>query len=179
MNAKKSITVLLLLFVVAAMGTIVIKGVAQERQTDSTKKKETGDQTQPDKTTPVQTPKDAYTIPKPNSNCDVVYYFMTTQRCPSCMKIEAYTKEAVQLHFADALKKGKIVWSMINIDQTENNHFIEDYQLFTKSVVLVKIRDGKQVEWENLDRVWELLNDKTGFQEYVTDEVKKFVGKSS
>mgnify|MGYP007070739912 CR=1 FL=1 len=32
----------------------------------------------------------------PNANIDIVYYFMTTQRCPSCMKIESYTKEAVE-----------------------------------------------------------------------------------
>ena len=113
----------------------------------------------------------------PNADVDIVYYFMTTQRCPSCMKIEAYSKEAVEKGFTEALKKGSMVWRMVNVDQSENKHFIKDYGLYTKSVVLVKIRDGKQVNWVNLDKVWALLGDKTAFQKYVTDEVKIFVEK--
>jgi hypothetical protein len=114
----------------------------------------------------------------PDAEVDIVYYFMTTQRCPSCMKIEAYSKEAVQKSFSEAFKKGNIVWRMINVDQSENRHFIKDYGLFTKSVVLVKLRDGKQVSWKNLDKIWELLGDKTTFQKYVTEEVKKFMEKT-
>jgi len=114
----------------------------------------------------------------PAANVDIVYYFMTTQRCSNCIKIEAYTREAIENGFADAFKRGTMVWRMVNVDESANNHFIKDYQLYTKSVVLVKMRNGKQVEWKNLDQIWPLLNDKTGFQKYVTDEVKKFVGKS-
>ncbi|MHB9030954.1 MAG: nitrophenyl compound nitroreductase subunit ArsF family protein [Candidatus Latescibacterota bacterium] len=113
----------------------------------------------------------------PQANVDIVYYFMTTQRCVNCMKIEAYSKEAVEKGFADALKKGSMIWRMVNVDQSANNHFIKDYQLFTKSVVLVKMRDGKQTEWKNLDKIWNLLNDQAAFQKYVTDEVKQFVEK--
>jgi hypothetical protein len=118
------------------------------------------------------------TVPAvPDANADIVYYFMTTQRCPSCMKIEGYSKEAVQKNFAEALKKGTVVWKMVRVDRPENSHFIKDYQLYTKSVVLVKMRGGKQVSWKNLDKVWELLGDKAKFQKYINDEVKKFVDK--
>jgi protein involved in sex pheromone biosynthesis len=113
----------------------------------------------------------------PRANVDIVYYFMTTQRCANCMKIEAYSKEAVEMGFADALKRGSMVWRIVNVDQPANQHFIKDYELYTKSVVLVKMRDGKQAAWKNLDRVWELLNDQAAFQKYVTDEVKQFVEK--
>ncbi len=34
----------------------------------------------------------------------VVYYFYGTARCDSCMKIEAYTKEAIESGFPEALK---------------------------------------------------------------------------
>ncbi len=111
------------------------------------------------------------------ANVDIVYYFMTTQRCPSCMKIEAFTKETVQTKFGGALKKGGMVWKMVNVDLPENSHFIKDYQLYTKSVVLVKMRNGKQVEWKNLDRVWTLLGNKESFQTYIFKEVTAFTGK--
>jgi hypothetical protein len=110
----------------------------------------------------------------PNANMDIVYYFMTTQRCISCMRIEAYTKETVQQKFADALKKGTLVWRMVNVNQPENNHFIKDYRLYTKSVVVVKIRSGRQVEWKNLDKVWELLTSKNAFQSYIAKELTAF-----
>lgn len=110
----------------------------------------------------------------PNANVDIVYYFMTTQRCPSCMKIEEYTKEAVQQQFGSEIKKGSILWKMVNVDFPENRHFIKDYRLFTKSVVLVKMRSGKQAAWKNLDRVWELLRDRTAFHAYIVKELKAF-----
>ncbi len=110
----------------------------------------------------------------PNANIDIVYYFMTTQRCPSCMKIESYTKEAVEKTFASDLKKGSMIWKMVNVDTPENNHFIKDYQLVSKSVVLVKMKGGEQVSWKNLDKVWPLLNNKAAFQAYVVKEVNSF-----
>ena len=112
------------------------------------------------------------------ADVDVVYYFMTAQRCPSCMKIEAYTKEVVERDFGDALGKGRMVWRMVNVDTPENNHFVKDYGLYTKSVVLVKIRGGKQVGWKNLDKVWTLLGNKDAFQKYIAEEMKEFVGKT-
>lgn len=126
----------------------------------------------------VKSPSPAAKQTPASGNVDIVYYFMTTQRCPSCMKIEAYTKEAVERDFAAAFKKGTMVWRMVNVDTPENNHFIKDYGLYTKSVVLVKMRNGKQVAWRNLDRVWQLLGDKARFQKYITEEVKKFVEKA-
>ncbi len=113
----------------------------------------------------------------PKANVVVVYYFMTTQRCPSCRAIEAYTKEAIEKGFADALKKRDMVCRMVNVEDSGNAHFIKDYQLYTKSVVLVKIRDGKQVSWKNLDKVWALLGDQKTFMAYIVDEVKSFTEK--
>ncbi len=111
-----------------------------------------------------------------DADVDIVYYFMTTQRCPSCMKIEAYSYEAVVKNFKDRLNNKKLVWKIVNLDEPQHNHFIKDYDLFTKSVVLVKIRNGSPVSWKNLDKVWTLLNDKNEFIAYVTEEVESFLG---
>ena len=113
---------------------------------------------------------------KHDADVDIVYYFMTTQRCPSCMKIEAYSYEAVAENFKDRLTTKKLVWKMVNLDEPQHNHFIKDYDLFTKSVVLVKIRNGSPVSWKNLDKVWTLLGDKNEFITYVTEEVESFLG---
>ena len=166
MTTKKILTAVLLLFVVAAVGTVVLKGLMRGNTTDSSKLDGQDIASSGD------------TELKSDADVEVVYYFMTTQRCQNCMKIESYTKEAVQEHFSEKLNNETMIWKMVNIDEPENQHFIPDYQLYTKSVVLVRYRGGKQVEWKNLDRIWNLLGDETAFKEYVVREVKAFVKES-
>ena len=106
----------------------------------------------------------------------VAYYFHGNVRCVSCKKIEAYTGEAIQSGFAKDLDNGALEWRVVNIDEPENKHFIEDYQLYTKSVILSDMADGKEVRWKNLDKVWKLLGDKDEFIAYIDKEVKGYLG---
>ncbi len=106
----------------------------------------------------------------------IAYYFHSTRRCASCKKIEAYSREAIETGFAEALKTGELEWLVLNTDKPENKHFLEDYQLYTKSLVLSKIEDGEETEWKNLEKVWRLLGDKNSFIEYVQTEVQSFSG---
>jgi hypothetical protein len=98
--------------------------------------------------------------------------FHGTRRCPSCMKIEAYSQEAVQTGFAEDLKAGKMEWLVINTDESPNEHYEKDYQLYTKSLILSRVENGKETKWKNLEKVWELLGDKEAFIKYVQDEVR-------
>jgi len=105
----------------------------------------------------------------------IAYYFHTNARCSTCRKIEALSGEALEQGFAGALKSGELEWRVVNIEERANRHFVGDYQLFTKSVIVVKLKDGKQTEWKNLRRVWELVNRKDAFQRYVQDEVWSYL----
>jgi len=104
-----------------------------------------------------------------------VYYFHTTQRCASCKKIEALSAEAIRAGFARELGEGRLEWQVVNIDDPANRHFTADYQLYTKSVVVVDRVNGQQVRWKNLPKVWELLQDEKGFRLYVQSEVKGYL----
>jgi len=101
----------------------------------------------------------------------VVTYFLTNVRCPTCLKIEAYTKEAVETGFADTLTEARIVWRVINTDEPANKHFIDDYQLFAKAVVVSVRRGGSEVKWKNLEAIWDLVGDKDEFLAYIRTEV--------
>jgi hypothetical protein len=110
----------------------------------------------------------------------LAYYFHTTRRCTSCRKIEAYTSEAITSGFAAELDDGRLVFQAVNIEEEPNEHFIDDYKLFTKSVVLVDERSGEQAAWKNLPRVWELLGDKEAFIRYIQGETREYLsGKKS
>jgi hypothetical protein len=37
------------------------------------------------------------------------------------------------------------------------------------------MKDGKQAEWKNLSRVWELVRRKDAFLRYVQDEVRAYL----
>ena len=107
----------------------------------------------------------------------IAYYFHTTYRCATCRRIEAYSREAIEAGFARELKDGSLEFRLVNIQLPENRHFIEDYQLFTKSLVLVRLKGGKQVEWTNLDRVWELTGNRDAFLGYVQQGVRGYLEK--
>lgn len=111
---------------------------------------------------------------KPDTAKFTVYYFTSNVRCASCHKIENWTKEAVNKYFADDVKSGKMRFEMINIEEPEHEHYIDHYELFTKSVIVSKKVEGKEVSWKNLARVWNLLNDQNEFMTYIRDEVKTF-----
>jgi len=93
----------------------------------------------------------------------IAYYFHVTARCVTCQAIEQYAKEAVERGFPEELKKGVLEWRPVNVQLLENRHYIRDYRLYTRSLVLVKVRDGKQTEWRNLERVWELVGRKSDY----------------
>ena len=103
------------------------------------------------------------------------YYFHGNLRCYSCKKIEQYSREAIETYFDNQLKDGSLTFQIINIDQPENKHFIQDYQLVTKSLVLVEYKDGKQVKWKNLENVWQYLNNEDTFLNYVKTETEKYL----
>ena len=169
MNPKKIITVVLLVFVAVSILFLFIHEMRKNTEQAITENSRLSDGSGAENNT------DAMTVLPPVADVNIVYYFMTSVRCPSCRKIEEYTKETVEKNFAVDLKNNRMQWRIIEVDKPENRYFINEYKLYTKSVVLVKMRKGKRVSWKNLDRVWELLGDKDAFMSYVSHEVKQFL----
>ena len=107
----------------------------------------------------------------------VAYYFHTNTRCDTCIKIEAYSHEAIEEGFKNEIKDGTLKLRVVNYEEPENRHFIKDYKLVSKSLILVKVVDGKQTEWTNLKLVWTLVKNKEAFLNYVRGEVKNYLAK--
>lgn len=112
---------------------------------------------------------------EPSRTKIVVYYLHTTARCPSCLKIEAYTAAEVTGPLSGPLAAGKLEWKVLNVDEPNNAHFVQDYELYTKSVVVSEMKDGKEVRWKRLDKVWDYLGDRQAFMRYVDDEVRAYL----
>jgi hypothetical protein len=109
----------------------------------------------------------------------LVYYLSIGKECTTCDQIEAYTKETLETHFAEAMASGRIQWRFADMDQPEHKHFFEEYNLYTKSVVLVDVENGERGAYENLEKVWDYVYDKEKFTAYVREHVEAFMKEHS
>ncbi len=105
----------------------------------------------------------------------VAYYFHGTFRCSTCHKLEQYSKEAIETNFKDALASGRLEFKVVNVEDKGNEHYTSDYQLYTKSLVLSLVKDGKQIKWKNLDKIWEYVGNRQRFMDYVKSGVADFL----
>ncbi|MFH1688249.1 MAG: nitrophenyl compound nitroreductase subunit ArsF family protein [bacterium] len=105
----------------------------------------------------------------------VAYYFHGNRRCATCLKLEEYSQEALTAAFDEQLKSGALVWRPVNYDEDENQHFIEDYQLYTKAVILSRVEGDMETGWTNLDKIWELVSDHDKYVTYIQEETQAFM----
>jgi biopolymer transport protein ExbD len=161
MNARRIIQVALLLFVAV---TVVYLVSQESRESVASASAESSSQVSSTrKATPAKV---------------IVYYFHGNFRCLSCRKLESLSHEAVTTGFSEELKRGDLQWRAVNVEQSENQHFISDYRLFSRSLVLVKFRNGQQVEYKNLMKAWELLQNDGALKKYVQAEVRDYLRES-
>ena len=184
MKPKQILTVVLLVFVVASLAYMVGK----ERKSDSVSRKDVNHSTSAVKnhnvtvsTTGVSLQESrGYSTNKQDADVQrdtqlVVYYFHGDMRCPTCHKLETYAKEALDTHFADKLASKDIVWKVVNVNKPENRHFIQDYRLVTRSVVISETVNGREIKWKNLERIWQLVRNRESYLNYIRDNILTFL----
>ncbi len=155
MNKKKTAGIVLILFVILSIFVLVAKEITKK-----------------------ETPKEKTALPTKKiteKEHIKVFYFHGNVRCPSCKKIEAYTRETVNSRYKNEMEKGLIEFHEINIDKPENAKYIDKYQLMTKQVILAEYKNGKETKWKDLDKIWELLGDKEQFQMYEDMEISAWL----
>lgn len=42
------------------------------------------------------------------------------------------------------------MFKVVNLDQPGNAHFVNDYQLYTKSVAISLVKEGQQIKYKDL-----------------------------
>lgn len=105
----------------------------------------------------------------------IAYYFHGSFRCYTCTNMEKFSREAVETNFKDAMASGKLEFKAVNVEDRGNEHFGDDYKLYTKSLIISLVKDGKEVRYKNLDKIWQLAGNKQKFIDYVTGEVNELM----
>ncbi len=157
MKARTGVTVALLAFVIASVGFLVAK--ESERP--------------PAAASP---PSGTAVVERTGTGPVVIaYYFHGRFRCASCVKIERLSRKAVEEGFPEEMRSGRLAFREVNVDEPQNRHFIEEFRLSSQSLVLVRMRDGRRERWQNLEKVWTLLDSEAEFLPYVRNGVSGFL----
>lgn len=165
MTVKDAATNSLLMFVAATCVALVVRALPQPQP----------QQVEAGSTTSVGAAKAGGATTPAIEDGVVVYYLHSNFRCDTCRTIEAYAKEAVESGFADELQAGTIQWRVVNYESPGNERFATDYETVAPNVVLVKFKDGKQVDWKGLPEVWEHTGDKPAFLDFVQSSLRDFL----
>lgn len=92
----------------------------------------------------------------------IVNYFHGTVRCETCLMIEQFAENILQQEFADEMKTGLLILQPININFTENKHFIDEYALTANELVVCIKQD--QSAFIKVSDTWQLVNDYQKFK---------------
>ncbi len=103
------------------------------------------------------------------------FYFHATYRCKTCTTIEQYSRETIETNFKEQLGNGTLRFTQINFDEPENRHYLQDYNLTYRALVIVRYKDGKQVTFKNLEKIWQLKGNKPDFLSYVKTELEAYL----
>ncbi|MDA3864252.1 MAG: nitrophenyl compound nitroreductase subunit ArsF family protein [Deltaproteobacteria bacterium] len=148
MQKKHILTSLLLVFVAASIGTLIYKQTRPSQKQDR--------------------------IKKIKGKKLLVLYFHGNKRCHTCINMEKYTREAVNKGFPKKVANGEIEIQTINLDKSGNDHYVSDYDLSSRFVVLSFVEEGKEKQFRRLSKVWKLARNKEKFIDYIQDELDTF-----
>lgn len=105
----------------------------------------------------------------------VAYYFHGNMRCPTCKKLEQYSQEGINSTQILERTGLNIPLKIVNVQIPENSHFIQDFELYSQSLVITEVKDDRISRWKNLDQIWMLVRDRDKYLQYVIDEICTFV----
>jgi hypothetical protein len=100
-----------------------------------------------------------------------VYYFHGTKRCQTCNRMEALADRVITERFGDRRHDGTVVFRSIDLESAGNGHFVDDFALVNRVVVMVPRRGGEDLPFRRLDEVWERIADADAYQDYIAENL--------
>lgn len=111
----------------------------------------------------------------PGADYVKVYYFHNNYRCTNCYNMENWTNELIDKSFENDTAAGRLKLEVINTETKGNEHYNNDYQLYTKAVVVTLVKNGKEVKYENMSKVWDFLKSKEKFSSYIKEGIDRYL----
>ena len=84
----------------------------------------------------------------------IVYYMHTTFRCATCNRVEATADKLIRGEFAEPLTNGRLQW--VSVDYQQYEEMAVRYEIGGNMIVVVRLKDGKEVQRTRLANVMDL-----------------------
>lgn len=165
--AKNILRFVLLAFVAVALVAVIMRGRAEGGGSAGQQQPSTMIAAGPSPAVGAPT---AVAAPPATAPRLVAFYFHGTKRCTSCNSIESLTREALRTE-TDA---AQVEIRPVNVDEASNAHYVADFALTMRTVVLAEESGGRVVRWMRLDECWERFRDPADFQDYIQRSLAAF-----
>lgn len=98
-----------------------------------------------------------------NQNRLEIYAFHGTRQCETCKNMKANTKATLDKYFIEELKSGKIIYQVIDVDDSKNEKLAEKFEATGTALMVNKVVNSKDsiVDWS--DFAFDKANDETIF----------------
>ena len=112
-------------------------------------------------------------VPEPPRGDDVVVYYMHASfRCATCNRLEATADKLIRTEFAAQLDDGRLQWMPVNFQ--EDDELARRYQVSGNMIVVVRFKDGEEVDCRRLADVMDLAAD--GKWDRIEAQVRQAIG---
>lgn len=102
-----------------------------------------------------------------------VYYMHATLRCTICNSIQKLTEKLLKSKYENEMVDGKIEFSEVNFQKNET--LAENFDVLASCVVVAKIKAGKIVAHQRLDKVWTLYQKPAEFNAYLSKAIQTYL----
>jgi hypothetical protein len=110
----------------------------------------------------------------PFQNGVLILQFHRTQRCKFCVNMENHTNETLNTYFRNDLQNNNIAFRTVDMQLSRYKSFITKYGLFTSTLVLVDVIEGKESRRKIVTEAWHLTNKKQKFIDMLRSELLEF-----
>lgn len=121
----------------------------------------------------------AQTVNNAAQDAVLVYLCHGNVRCPTCLKIEASTKDVLEQMFADEIRSGRVIVKEVNYEQPENKGMLTKYEIIAPTVIMVQLKDGKETTYRNIMEVWQTVHEPAAFQALISGNLRDLLPKTA
>lgn len=103
-----------------------------------------------------------------------IYYFHATHRCPTCIKIEANARKAIETYFTEEVMNKTIIIHILNFEEPENATLFNKFELYSSSLVLNAVgKNGKETTMNMTDFAFTNAYDENKFVDSLKTAIDK------
>ncbi len=105
----------------------------------------------------------------------VVYAAHMTFRCQECTRIEWLARELVESEYSGLLSDGRLEFR--TVDYMRDKAFAAKYDIPASTIVVVRIEEGQEQEFQRLDEVWTKIHNQDEYFDYLRSAINDYLGK--